>query len=532
MCCRGTACHAPTNNYIALSPILNDFWQIDRLNVGIVSVPISSEPSLQYRLSAWIFLRCLGAIYLIAFVSLGFQVLGLIGSHGLLPVSDFLNEAKLQLGLFERFWRAPTLFWIRNDNSALIIGVGIGMMVSLSLILDIAPRLCCFLLWMFYLSFVSVGQDFFHFQWDSLLLETGFLAIFLAPSHLWRGCLGEREPPQLVRWLFVWLLFRLSLESGLSKWLSGDETWRWLTAMDYYYETAPIPTWLGWWAHQLPHGFQAASVVVTLVIEGVVPFLLFATRQWRIFAVIMMVAFQVVIEATANYGFFNLLSIALCVLVIDDKIWSRGGKVFHNLRERLTRSCRPSLFRVPKVLQYSGFGLVVLFSILMYGGFYRVFPFGTKLVSLVAPLESINSYGLFAVMTRERWEIEIQGSRDGVLWKTYPFRYKAGDLHRAPPFVAPHQPRLDFQCWFLTFDGRGDFRQHAYLVSLLKGICTNNPTILDLLEGNSFSQKGPTYLQLKVHRYKMTTLAEKQMTGCYWKMVESRYWSPVLSCPR
>ncbi len=483
-----------------------------------------------YRLSAWFFIRFLGIIYLIAFASLGNQVLGLIGSKGLLPATQYLQAVNLACGFFEQFWRVPTLFWIADGDIAFMIGVWSGLVFSVLLILNIAPRYCLILLWVLYLSFVSIGQDFFSFQWDNLLLETGFLTIFLAPSHFYRGEKGEKEPSRLARWLLLWLLFRFHIESGLSKLLSGDETWRNLTAMNYYYETAPIPTWLGWWTHQLPRGFQAMSVLGTFFVELVMPFLLFAPRNYRYLAAILLIALQIFIGLTANYTFFNLLTISLCLLVFDDIFWCRWMKGLERIRKKLLRATSPPIFRVPKALCFCGFGWIILISIFNFTGRYYNIPFVRDLISLNAPLRSINGYGLFAVMTRQRWELEIQGSLDGITWKTHAFRYKPGDLKCAPPFVAPYQPRLDFQCWFLTFDGGGDFRRNRYLISLLEGICSNNSTILRLLAENPFGESSPQYLRLKVNRYEMTSIAERHQTGCYWKMIESRPWSPVMKC--
>lgn len=486
---------------------------------------------VEYRLSAWLFLRSLGVVYLIAFASLSSQILGLLGSRGLLPVRDLFGAVGLQLNSLEGFCFFPSIFWFCDADAALVAGAWTGMVVAVLFILNIAPRLCAGGLWFLYLSFVTVGRNFFSFQWDMLLLETGFAAIFLTPAHFWRAGRGEPEPPRLARWLLVWLLFRLNVESGLAKLLSGDMTWRNLTAMDFYYETAPIPTLFGWWAHQLPHGFQAASVVLTFLAELGAPFLLFAPRPWRIGAAVMLAMLQVGIQLTANYTFFNILTVVLCILIVDDDCWNRIAGL-RRMRERLSRPSAKPLFRVPMPLQAAGFGLLVLTSILIFTGWFRWFPLGGRLVSLVSPFRSVNAYGLFAVMTQQRWELEILGSQDGGQWRRYPFRYKPGDLLQAPPFVAPHQPRLDFQCWFLTFDGGGAFNQHPYVVSLIRGIAENNPTILRLLGQNPFPEGRPRYLRLRVHRYQMTTPAEKRATGCYWKIIESRDWSPLLKLER
>lgn len=478
----------------------------------------------------WIFLRSLGVIYFIAFASLGSQVLGLIGSQGLLPATKYLQAAAAQFGSLERLWSVPTCFWLADSDVALRAGIALGLLGAGLLVVNIAPRICCIVLWALYLSFVNVGQDFFLFQWDNLLLEAGFISIFLAPAHLLRGKEGEREPSRLARWLLLWLLFRLSVQSALSKWLGGDAAWRDGSAMDYYYETAPIPTWLGWWAHQLPHGFHAASVFMTYLMEGIAPLALIAPRRWRIVGCLFLIGFQFTILLTANYTFFNWLSIALCLAAIDDSFWRRWIAPLRRVADRLAASCRPPLFRLPRGVSYTAFGLMILLTIVATDGFQRTIPMARGLLSVIAPFRSWNTYGLFSMMTKERWELEIQGSMGGVDWKPHIFRYKAGPLDRAPPFVAPHQPRLDFQCWFLTFDGYGDFRRHRYVVALLQGICAKNPTILRLLENDPFPNGPPRYLRLQVHRYEMTSPSERRETGRYWKIVESRPWSPLIRC--
>ncbi len=496
---------------------------------GILDV-MWNEDQHEYRVSGWIFLRVLGVIYLVAFASLGSQVMGLIGSHGLLPAHLLLDANITTFGPLERFWRWPAIFWLWDGDTALRVGIGVGLAASALLILNVAPRVCCVVLWAVYLSFTNVGQDFFTFQWDILLLETGFLSIFFTPSHGWKGGRGEREPPRLVRWLLVLLLIRLNLESGISKWASGDETWRRLTAMDFYYETAPIPTVLGWWAHHLPHGVQALSVLGTFVVEIIVPLALFGPRKIRILGALALIGFQIFIGLTANYGFFNLITIALCLLVLDDAFWCRWVKRLQRVRERLARPATPALFRVHPAVSYGLFAAMALLPLMCFLGFTGEGSLRKRTVAVVRPFHSINSYGLFANMTLERWEVEILGSVDGVHWKAYPFRYKAGALDRRPPFVAPHQPRLDFQCWFLTFDGSGDFRQSRYLSRLLMRISAGDRVAKSLLEADPFPDGGPKFLQVKVHRYQMTTLEEKQRTGNYWKIVETRDWSPVMSC--
>jgi hypothetical protein len=486
-----------------------------------------------FRLSRWLFLRGLGLTYFIAFGSLANQVLGLIGSHGLMPATQFLGYYRSRIGLFERISQIPTVFWFIPSDFFLFAGTIVGVIFSILLIANIAPRICCFVLWIGYLSYVSIGGDFLSFQWDTLLLETGFISIFFAPSHFWRSKAGEVEPRISIRFLLIWLLFRLHFESGCGKWLSGDPTWRNLTAMDYYYETAPIPTFLGWLSFHLPHFFHALSVILVGLIEIVLPFYFFASKRWRIVAAIILISFQVIIDLTGNYTFFNLLSCFLCILLIDDDTWIRWIPFLKSLREKLVGSTKSALIQIPKWFRYGFVAAMFLFSTLAWVPINRMIPSCGKVLSYLQRFNVVGNYGLFTMMTTQRWELEIQGSLDGKEWKSYSFLYKPGDLKRRPPFIAPYQPRLDFQCWFLTFDGEGDFRSCEYLISLLKAICRNEPQVMKLLGPNPFPPENPPkYLRLLIHRYQMTSMKEWFDTGCYWKITETKPWSPLIECQK
>ncbi len=275
-----------------------------------------------YFLVRWIFLRALGVIYLIAFLSLWTQIGGLIGSNGILPAKQFISGAAEQMNLHgagvERFWMLPTLFWFNASDIFLQIQCGAGVALAGLLIAGIAPAPCLFLLWLIYLSLAVVCREFLGYQWDYLLLETGFLAIFFAPLQLWPRPSREAPPSRLVLWLLRWLLFRLMFESGCVKLLSGDQMWRGLTALTVHYETQPLPTWIGWWAYQLPLWFHRTSCFLMFVIELAVPFLIFAPRRLRFFGGAAIAFFQVLILLTGNYTFFNWLTLALCLTLLDD----------------------------------------------------------------------------------------------------------------------------------------------------------------------------------------------------------------------
>jgi hypothetical protein len=276
-----------------------------------------SEPPT-FFLSRWLFLRLLGCVYLAAFLSLWVQVHGLVGSSGILPVRDYLADVRGVTGA-ERYYLVPTLCWLDDGDGFLDRQCAVGVLLSLLLIIGAAPAPVLFLLWVLYLSLSVAGQEFLQYQWDALLLETGLLAVFLAPPQLWPRLAREAPPSPLVLWLSRWLLFRLMFGSGVAKLLSGDATWHGLTALQYDYETQPLPTWTSWSMHQLPGWFQAASVLVTFVAEILVPLGVFGPRPCRLVAFVGIVALQVLIAATGNYGFFNLLTVVLCVLLLDDR---------------------------------------------------------------------------------------------------------------------------------------------------------------------------------------------------------------------
>src|SRR5438132_7123248 len=275
------------------------------------------------------FLRALGVIYLIAFLSLWAQVDGLVGSNGVSPVNQFLPAVRAQLGP-DAYTVLPTLCWFNSSDAFLHFLCGSGVLCSLLLIFEIAPAVLLVALFVLYLSLTISGQVFFNFQWDALLLETGFLSIFFAPWLLWpREPLwwSGSSPPataapvsQAGLFLLKLLLFKLMLMSGVVKLISGDDSWWNLTALDYHYWSQPLPTVFGWWADKSPEWFKHFSVAFCLGVEIIVPFFIWAPRRPRLIAAGLMIFLQLAIAITGNYCFFNLLTIALCLLLIDDAV--------------------------------------------------------------------------------------------------------------------------------------------------------------------------------------------------------------------
>ncbi|MDQ2898601.1 MAG: lipase maturation factor family protein, partial [Acidobacteriota bacterium] len=386
-----------------------------------------------------------------------------------------------------------------SSDAALRIACALGATCSILLTLEIAPRAMLALAFCLYLSLVSAGQIFMGYQWDFLLLEAGFLAIFLKPT--------------LVRvWLFQWLLFRLIFESGAVKLLSGDPTWHNLTAMAFHYQTQPLPTPIAWYMYQAPLWFQKASTLFVFFAEIVVPFLIFGPRRLRHIAAAFLLTLQLLIFLTGNYASFNLLTMALCILLLDDSIlrWKRPVAV------RANRFVTAVLF----------VSIVSLSSSQLAGMFGHPFPFPERIAARVAPFGVVNSYGLFANMTTTRLEIEIEGSNDGNTWTAYSFPYKPGDVKRAPPWVAPHQPRLDWQMWFAAL---GNYQQNPWFGNFMGALLKGSPPVLALMEHNPFPGAPPRYVRALIYEYRFTDFAVRRATNAWWKRELKGTYMPAVS---
>ncbi len=479
--------------------------------------------------TAWLYLRVLAVVFGIAFVSLGAQIQGLVGSQGILPVASTLRLMAEHAGPgLGRYWQFPTLCWITSGDWFLSGLCVAGIALSVVLALGFAPVPCLLLLWAAYLSLTTVCPVFLWFQWDGLLLEASFLAMFLAPWALWPRPRGHGSPARGAVWSVRWLLFRLLFASAAVKLTSGDASWRDLTALRYHFETQPLPTWLAWYAHQLPLWFQRASAGVTFLVEGLVPFLIFAPRRARFVAAAIIATHQLLIAATGNYGFFNGLTLALCVLLLDDGVWPRAwverlrGKGESGLVPR--GAGWPSWIRRPVLISVFLLSLVPLCEavgakVAWLGPFPRAYQ-------LVEPFRTVNGYGLFAVVTKERPEILIEGSRDGVDWKDYEFRYKPGDPSRRPGFVAPHQPRLDWQMWFAALS---DYRNEAWLARFCECLLRNSAPVMKLLRANPFVDAPPRYIRAVVYRYRFTDATTRRATGAWWRREPLGLYAPVLT---
>jgi lipase maturation factor 1 len=479
-----------------------------------------------YVLSRWLFLRLLGVVYLIGFVSLLPQITGLVGEHGLLPAGAFLQRAHAAMG--SAAYRVfPTLCWLDAGDAMLHGLCWVGVMLAMMLIAGVAQAPTLVLLWLCYLSLSVVGQTFLWFQWDGLLLETGLLAILYAPTQLWPSFTRERPPLAATRWLMWGLLFRLMVLSGVTKLASGDPTWRNLTALDYHFWTQPLPPWTAWYVHWLPGWMHRIMTLGILGIEVVVPWLIPVPERWRRVRYLgcgLLVLGQLGIALTGNYGFFNLLAIVLCVPLLDDGVLRRVVPL------SLT-SGEPE----PRWKVYAIRGLAPVFALLAVLAFVREIAqtasgarqaFNNPLLEAVEPFRSVNGYGLFRVMTTDRLEIVIEGSNDTLQWREYGFRWKPSDVTRRPRFVAPHMPRLDWQMWFAALDPEG---QRDWLVALLRRLLEGTPDVVALLGDNPFPDRPPAYVRLAYYRYRFSEPAGRAGGGAWWRRERIGYLTRPLS---
>jgi predicted DCC family thiol-disulfide oxidoreductase YuxK len=483
------------------------------------------------------FLRALGATYLIAFVSLWVQVDGLVGSNGMSPVNKFLSAARGQVGP-EAYRLLPTLCWFNSSDAFLHFLCGSGVFCSLLLIFGIAPAVLLVVLFVLYLSLTIAGQDFFSFQWDVLLLETGFLSIFFAPWRLWprefpwrpgSAVAGTAHVSRVGLFLLKLLLFKLMIMSGVVKLTSGDDSWWNLTALDYHYWSQPLPTVFGWLADKSPEWFKHFSVAFCLVVEIIVPFFIWAPRRLRLIAAGLLIFLQLAIAITGNYCFFNLLTIALCLLLIDDSVVGRDR---HARRNESIGA--PIGGGIPQRLcvYVATFVTIVMLPINAWLIFSALKPRSRPpraLANLYQGLEAfriVNGYGLFREMTKDRCEIILEGSSDAIEWLPYEFKWKPGDINRAPGWCAPHQPRLDWQMWFAAL---GTPRENPWFVALIYRLLQGSHEVNGLLANNPFPDRPPRYVRAMFYRYRFTTVGELRHTGAWWKREELREYLPTLS---
>jgi lipase maturation factor 1 len=540
-----------------IGPPASDSGRRDRTPRNLVHWLFDSDDGAPGRLvPRWIFLRALAAIYFSAFYSLLFQIKGLIGPQGILPVHDYL-PAVARAYPVAKFWFAPTLFWISSSSHALMVVTWIGLAASVAAFLNLWPRLSFFICFVCFLSFVSAARDFSNYQSDGMLLEAGFISLFFVPQGFRPG-LGAATPPSRASlFLLQWEWFRIYFESGLVKLISGDRQWRTLTAMDQYYQNGPLPTWIGWYTQHLPHWFHAASAAGTLILELGLVWMLFLPRRVRIVCFFIVTPWEMGVILTANYTFLNYLVLSLGFLLLNDRFLLQfvpdrqapalPAKLIpgserqstsapsENLELETHRAAEPRLSH--RIHNHLSAVRVAIAAVMLTWIFYnttaemlliafRKLPLPTFPIAALEPFRIANQYGLFAVMTNGRYEIEFQGSNDGQNWTPYMFRNKPQLLNEAPRVYAPYQPRFDWNIWFASL---GDWHQNEIVPLTEERLLENDKDVLGLFRSNPFPQAPPRYIRAVLWQYWFTTSAEKQATGNWWRREFLGMYAPELT---
>ena len=436
-----------------------------------------------------LFLRGMGIVYFLAFFSLWRELLGLYGSKGIVPIREFIQRLKR---IRYPIWKMPTLFWIASSDAFLQTTAIVSMVLSVFVVLGALTPFALLLLWFFYLSFYTTGEPFLNFQWDGLLLECGFYAflISLGPSF---------EAP--MTWVLYFLLFRLMFSSAVVKWLAVTDYWRTRRAMDYHYESQPLPNIFAYFMHQQPRWFSSFSVYVVFFIEGVVPFLIFFGPQARLVAFIILLTFQWILILTGNFAFFNLLAIALCIPLLG----------------------LPSDLNDPFAWIVAIF-LIAMNTLLALSPFIS-FKFFRNIFSFMNDYGLMASYGLFANMTKGRHEIIIEGSADGDAWIPYEFHHKPQKLDAYPTQVAPLQPRLEWQLWFIPSI---PWNHVSWFVVLLERLLEGSKPVASLFKANPFPDRPPKYVRALIFAYKFTDLKTWRATGNYWQRTFLGAYTPPI----
>ena len=475
-----------------------------------------------YRLTRFVILRLLGFVYAVAFLVAANQLVPLIGEHGLTPATHFLHRVQAAAGSSTAgMLTLPTLFWFGNSDHAMTLVAWTGVALSLVVLAGYANAIMLALLWAMYMSIVHVGQIWYGYGWETQLLETGFLSIFLCPLLDPRP-FPRQAPPILVLWLFRWLGFRIMIGAGLIK-LRGDSCWRDLTCMYYHYETQPIPSPISRYLHFAPHWFHNVETAWNHFIELVVPWFSFGSRLARHIAGILLISFQILLIISGNLSFLNYVTIIPFLACLDDSFWRRL------LPAAIVRRCQ----QVPADLELSKLRHGVAIALTALVAWLSMAPI-TNLVSnrqvmntSFDPLDLVNSYGAFGVVGRERDEIIFEGTDDTVIgadtkWNEYEFKAKPGNPDRAPPFIAPYQPRIDWQIWFAAMASPADYPWTFHFVWKL---LHNDAGTLSLLANNPFPNAPPRYIRARLYRYRFAPLGSNSR----WTREPIGEWLPALS---
>lgn len=458
-----------------------------------------------YTTVTWLFPRLLGFIYLFAFGAFIFQIRGLIGINGILPISDYLDFMRARFPK-KYFFYFPSLFWFNCTDFALMAVTITGAILSVLLICGIYPSLLLVLLYILYISIVSTGQDFLSFGWEGYLLEITVGAFLLSLSPV----------PNMMAWISANLLLaRFHFQAGTVKLQSHDKTWRDLTAIAYHYQTQPLPNTQAWYFHKLPLWFHKLSVLFAFFVEIILPFALFFTQDMRLVVFAGFFGLQFIIWFSGNFSFLNHLTAVFCVILLNDAtLEPLFGKT----------SVEPISPYIDLCITFCAGLLISLQLMRLFHHYVSPLYFG-RILTLISPFHLANRFGIFAVMTTKRYEIVIEGSDDGQEWKEYTFRYKPSEVSRRPRRISPYQPRIDWQAWFLPFS---TYDQEPWFQNLLYHIITGNKAVLALLRDNPFPDKPPKMIHALVYDYEFTDWKTGKETGHWWTRKLIGAYSPTL----
>jgi len=498
------------------------------------------EGSATYLWPSWILLRGVGLVYILMFAGIIHEGQALVGPTGLAPAHDFLAAMLKQCGNpVEAFLRAPSLFWIGASAGMVAALAWLGLAASVAVVLNLWPRWSMFAAWLLFLSFATTGDFFSETATDPLMLEVGLLSVLLAPPGRRPGWLPRIAPRRIAIFALRWMLFRLMLEAGLSKFVFGNALWRDLTVMDLMYQTAPFPTVLGYWDFQLPHFLHVWEILLTFVAEIPVPFLMiFGGKRWRWFAFVVWVIFQAGIELTNNFGWLQVAAIALGVVILDDAMiveavrWLRLRQLGDFLAARVASlSARP----VPPWARWTlRVAVAVQFAVALF--FYVVSPnripiervpgFITRpVVLLFGAWRSANAYALFGNLKSVREVVEFAGSNDGgETWRTYEYRYLVHRVDQISPFIAPWYPRFEAILQNNMLITSNPVLYQSVGAHLLR----HDPQVVKLFQRDPFPDRPPTMVRMSTYRLYFTEARTLRATGQYWRKEYQGEFAPMM----
>lgn len=456
-----------------------------------------------------IFQRGLALVYLIAFLVAVNQFCPLLGEHGLLPVPLFVHSVS--------FADSPSLFFLFPRDAAFKVCAWTGVVLAALSLTGASERFNSwisathwFLLWALYLSFVNVGQVFYGFGWETMLLEAGFFAIFL-------GC-SRSSPRVVVIWLIRWQLFRVMFGAGLIK-LRGDECWRDLTCLDYHYMTQPMPNLLSWYFHWAPEWTHQGGVLFNHFVELIVPFGFFAPPRIARTAALLTIFFQLTLALSGNLSFLNLLTIVLALSALDDQFIAR-----------LIPARPPEVGEAFFIDRLPAIALAAVVAWLSIAPIQNLISPRQAMNASFNPLHLVNTYGAFGSVTRQRFQVIVEGTMyspptGATLWHEYRFKGQPGDLRRAPPQIAPYHLRLDWLMWFASMS---PYYEHPWFVNFMAKLLGGDPATLSLLATNPFPDRPPRYVRARLYEYQFTTPNQRRDTGLWWLRDDAgTYFPPV-----